>query len=85
MEELVKANIEAAQAKQKKYWCIIMLQCWQHSIEKGLHKKETKRWKAGLELKPIETMIYTSQICHSTALKLQLNPHHSAVLSIIFN
>ena len=24
--------------------------CWQHSIEKGLHKKETKRWKAGLPL-----------------------------------
>ena len=54
MEELVKENIEAAQAKQKYYnEKLCASSCFSVGstvLIKGLHKKEAKRWKAGLLL-----------------------------------
>ena len=92
----MKENIKAAQAKQKYYnEKLCASSCFSVGstvLIKGLHKKEAKRWKAGLPMPgpytitaalawerafstegakwrhvlPFETMLYTSQICHST-------------------
>ena len=54
MEELVKENIKAAQAKQKYYnKKLCASSCFSVGstvLIKRLHKKEAKRWKAGLPL-----------------------------------